>query len=238
MKVCILGQGLTSLTLAKSLVNLGINVDIFSDLKFKKYNKIQTIGISKNNLEFFNSNILNIRKLSWNIDKIEIFSENLKNQKILNFENKNKSLFYILKNSQLYKILYLELKKNSLIKFKKKTKEFNSIQKKYKLIFNCEHDNPITKKFFNKKINKNYNSYAYISVIKHKKLTNNNVATQIFTKLGPIAFLPISLTETSVVYSVKKKQKINLENLIRLHNTKYQIIKIANLKILNLYCRT
>ena len=46
--------------------------------------------------------------------------------------------------------------------------------------------------------------------------------------MGPIAFLPISLTETSVVYSVKKKQKINLENLIRQYNTKYKIIKIAN----------
>ena len=54
MKVCILGDGLTSLTLAKSLVNQGINVDIFFERKIKKINKIQTIGISKANIDFFN----------------------------------------------------------------------------------------------------------------------------------------------------------------------------------------
>ena len=32
MKVCILGGGLTSLTLAKTLVNLGIYVDIFLEI--------------------------------------------------------------------------------------------------------------------------------------------------------------------------------------------------------------
>ena len=51
--------------------------------------------------------------------------------------------------------------------------------------------------------------------------------TQIFTKIGPIAFLPVSLTETSVVYSIKEKQNINLEKLIRQYNTKYKIIKIS-----------
>ena len=228
MKVCILGNGLTSLTLAKALANLGINVDIFSDQKIKKFNKIQTIGISKNNIEFFNSNICNIKKLLWDINNIEIFSENLKNQKILNFENKNKRLFSIIRNFQIYSLLYLELKKNNLVKFKKKIKEKILSNNEYKLIFNCEYKHSITKKFFNKRINKNYNSFAYISVINHKKLDTNDVATQIFTKMGPIAFLPISLTETSVVYSVKKKQKINLENLIRQYNTKYKIIKIAN----------
>ena len=46
MKVSIIGNGLISLTLAKTLVNLGISVDVFSDKKIKKYNKIQTLGIS------------------------------------------------------------------------------------------------------------------------------------------------------------------------------------------------
>ena len=38
MKVSILGNGLTSLTLAKLLVNQGINVDIFCDRKIIKNN--------------------------------------------------------------------------------------------------------------------------------------------------------------------------------------------------------
>ena len=117
MKVSILGSGLTSLTLAKLLVNQGINVDIFSDQKIKKNNKIQTLGISKSNIEFFNENILDIKKYLWNINKIEIFSENLKNEKILNFENRNKTLFSIIKNHDLYNYLYKNLKKHKLIKF-------------------------------------------------------------------------------------------------------------------------
>ena len=67
--------------------------------------------------------------------------------------------------------------------------------------------------FFIKKLNKNYNSFAYTTIIKHKKI-KNNVATQIFTKKGPLAFLPISQTETSIVYSVKGEKKIDLKKLI------------------------
>ena len=76
MKVSILGNSLTSLTLAKLLVNQDIRVDIFSFGKIIKKNQIQTIGISKTNIDFFNNNILNIKKLLWNIQKIEILSEN------------------------------------------------------------------------------------------------------------------------------------------------------------------
>ena len=71
MKICILGNGLTSLTLAKSLVNKGINVDIFSNNNLKIQNNNRTIGISKSNLEFFNKEILNIQKFVWDIKKIE-----------------------------------------------------------------------------------------------------------------------------------------------------------------------
>ena len=98
MKVCILGSGLTSLTLAKTLVNLGINVDIFSNVINEKYNKIRTIGISKSNLEFFNKNILNLESILWDINKIEIYSEILNNEKILKFENQNQKLFSIVNN--------------------------------------------------------------------------------------------------------------------------------------------
>ena len=225
MKVSILGDGLTSLTLAKLLANQGIKVDIFSNQKIKKDNKIQTLGISKSNIEFFNENILNIEKYLWNINKIEIFSENLKNEKILNFENNDKTLFSIIKNYDLYQYLFLNLKKNKIVKFKKKITFDNSIENNYKLIFNCDYSNPISKKFFFKKINKSYNSFAHISIIKHKRLLNNNIASQIFTKRGPLAFLPISNTETSVVYSIKGNENIKFEETIKKYNSKYKIYK-------------
>ncbi len=91
----------------------------------------------------------------------------------------------------------------------------------------------LTKKFFYKKTKKNYQSIAYVSTIKHKKIIQNNISYQIFTKYGPIAFLPISENETSIVYSVKKDNSLNLdsiENLIKKHNPKYSIIKIDKIE--------
>ena len=45
MKVCILGNGLISLTLAQTLVKQGIYVDIFSSKNRINYKKTQTLGI-------------------------------------------------------------------------------------------------------------------------------------------------------------------------------------------------
>ena len=53
MKVCIIGSALTSLSLAKILTNMGINVDIFSSFNFKKIDESRTLSISKNNIDFF-----------------------------------------------------------------------------------------------------------------------------------------------------------------------------------------
>ena len=116
MNVCILGDGLVSLTLAKTLVNKGIYVDIFVDQKKNKINKSRTLGISKDNIEFLNKNVLNINKLLWKINKIEIYTEKLKDQKILDFNDKE--LFSIIKNHELYNRLISSLNKN--VYFKKK----------------------------------------------------------------------------------------------------------------------
>ena len=226
MKVSILGNGLTSLTLAKTLVNQGIRVDIFSDGKVQKYSNIQTLGISKTNVNFFNESIINIENLLWDINKIKIYSENLKNEEILNFKKKNCQLFSIIKNLDLYNRLLSNLNKDKLFNLKKKIDYKKLIKSDYKLIFNCDHNNLISKKFFYKKINKNYNSFAYITSFKHKKLLDNHTAFQIFTKRGPLAFLPISSKETSVVYSARGKKDIKLENLINRYGRRYKIINI------------
>ena len=105
MKVCILGSGLTSLMLAKALVNKKISVDVFTTNKIEYFNKGRTLGISKKNVEFINNNILNITKFLWEIDKIEVYSQSLKGEKILNFENINKNLFSIIKNHELIDFL-------------------------------------------------------------------------------------------------------------------------------------
>ena len=80
MTVCILGNGLTALTLAKALVNNEINVDVFYSKKNYKISDTRTIGISKNNIDFFNSNIINIEKIIWNLKKILHLLKKLKFQ--------------------------------------------------------------------------------------------------------------------------------------------------------------
>ena len=58
MKVSIIGTGLSSLTLAKALVNQNIRVDLITKKKIKTLNKSRTIGISKANTEFFTNALL------------------------------------------------------------------------------------------------------------------------------------------------------------------------------------
>ncbi len=226
MKVCILGDGLTSLALAKALVNRGISTDIFLNRNHKKKHTSRSLGISKSNVEFFNKNIVNIDNLLWNINKIEIYSESLNNSKIIEFKKTNQTLFSTIKNHELIAYLKVQLKKSKYFKLKDNLNDYKSIIKNYSLIINCELNNEISNKFFSRKINKNYNSFAYTSIIQHEKLLNNNTATQTFTKEGPIAFLPISNKETSIVYSLKGGKRLEIESLIRKFNTKYKINKI------------
>ncbi len=228
MKVCILGCSLSALTLARALVNQNIYVDLLCKKEKFNLNKSRTIGISKSNVEFFNNDIININNLIWKLKKIEIFSDNLEKEKLLNFENNGKQLFSIVKNYELYETLEKSLIKDKKFKKKKISNKNLSLVKKYEFIINCDYFNDITKKYFSKKIIKEYKSFAYTTTIKHKKISNNT-ATQIFTKVGPLAFLPISNVETSVVYSVHNllgTNKVDIDKMIRSNNIKYEIIEI------------
>ena len=244
MTVCILGKGLSSLTLAAALVKEKIYVDLVLPKKSQNLNKSRTLGISKSNIEFFNKNIINIKKICWKLNEIDIFSENLRNEKLINFERNNEEIFSIIKNYQLYKILKDKLMKS---KYFKKIDFINNekVFEKYNLVINTDYFHPITKKYFSKKIIKNYNSSAYVTTISHDKIFNNT-AIQIFTKKGPLAFLPISNKKTSIVFSVNelgKRQEKNIKELIYKYNYKYKIkhikkIEFFELKSLNLrsYC--
>ena len=243
MTVCILGNGLTALTLAKALVNYEIDVDIFFNKSNYKINDTRTIGIAKNNIDFFNKNIINIEKIIWKLKKIEIFSENLKQDQLINFKANDDYLFSILKNVKLYKLLEKDLLKNKLFKLKCNNKKNFSFLNQYDLVINCDPSNFITNRYFSKKIVKKYNSNAHTTIIKHDKILNDT-AIQIFTKKGPLAFLPISNTETSVVYSVynsNNQKEENIEQLIKDKNFKYKISSIEQInsfKLMSLNLRS
>jgi len=241
MTVCIIGNGITALTLAKALVNYKINVDVLFNKKKYEISNSRTIGIAKNNIEFFNKNIININKIVWKLKRIEIFSENLKEEKLINFKASDDQLFSILKNYKLYNLLEKDLLKNKFFRSKFYNEKNLSLLDKYELIINCDSSNFITNRYFNKKIIKKYNSNAYTTIIKHDQILNDT-AVQIFTKKGPLAFLPISNKETSVVYSIhntKTQKDENIEQLLKDKNFKYKIRNIEKissfeLKSLNL----
>tara|TARA_B100000780_G_scaffold88196_1_gene60732 strand:+ start:193 stop:1290 length:1098 start_codon:yes stop_codon:yes gene_type:complete len=231
MNVCIIGDGLTSLSLARNLINKKINVHIYYKRMTHNFSTNRTIGISKNNLEFFEKNIVELpKKIKWEIKEIEIYSEKLKKNKILNFENNKKNLFYMIKNDILYNFLNRGLLKNKF--FKKKVIKNNSFydgllkKNNYDLIINCDQNNPISKKYFSQKIIKDYKNFAYTTILEHEKLENNS-AIQVFTNLGPVAFLPISNTKTSVVCSLDTNNKNfndkEILELINANNPKFKI---------------
>lgn len=236
MNICIIGDGLTSLSLAKNLINKKINVDLYCRRKNNNLSLKRTLGISKSNFDFFNKEIFKIDKKNfWEIKEIEIFSEKLKIDKILNFTNK-KNIFFMLKNEELNKLLFKQLSKSKYFKNKLvKNDEFYKRlikDKKYELIINCDSNNFIGKKYFSKKIKKSYNNFAYTTVLHHNGLKNHS-AIQIFTRFGPIAFLPISSKKTSVVYSLDiKNNKLDTKEILDLivkYNPKFIINKIEKI---------
>ena len=237
MNICLIGNSLTSLVLAKSLVNKKIKVIMYYKNKYHIGGNTRTIGISSNNTEFIQNEIIKINKsLIWSINQIEIYNKNEDNNKILNFSEPKKKLFFIIKNDKFYQLLQQSLEKNNYFKkiAIKNFKTYNKIIKNpnYDLIINCDSKNKISKKYFNKKFYKDYNSTAYTAVINHEKIKNKK-AVQIFTKYGPIAFLPISEKQTSVVCSIKNNfKKIRFtekecEKFILSHNMDYNIKNIT-----------
>jgi 2-octaprenyl-6-methoxyphenol hydroxylase len=237
MNVCIIGDGLTSLSLAKILIKKKINVHIYHQKKNITLIPSRTIGITENNISFLKKeNFQFSKKYAWEIKRIEIYTEKLKSNKILNFENNNNKLFFMIKNDEFYKKLNKQLIDSKFFK-RIKIKNNNVYKKllkdeKYDLIINCDTNNILSKKFFSKKINKDYGNIAFTTILKHKKLINNT-ATQVFTKLGPVAYLPISNSETSIVCSLEVKNKKYTDNeiinLIKDNNNKYKIKKFMKL---------
>ncbi len=231
MNICLLGNNLTNLVLANIFLKNKINVDIVSlnsEPVFK--DTIRTIAISNENYKFLKENIKNFSNLGWPTSIIKIYSEKDRSSALYEFKNKNKNNFYLLRYIEFYNLL----RKNKFLKFVKyKNFSLESINKKnYNLIINSEYNNPITKKFFQKKIEKDYKASAHTAIINHKKI-ENKIAVQIFTNNGPLAFLPLSDNQTSIVFSNNSNKLINKKRLLEIinkYNQKYFINNISNVE--------
>ena len=238
MTICLIGKNLTSLVLSKIFANKGINVDLYysnNKITNNMTNTLsRTIGLSNDSVNFLESYKILKKKDCWDIKQIKLYKEK-ELDSFLNFKPV-KSSFSMISYNTLYKSLESKLKKNKRIKIKKKKCQsfFLKLTKKnYEIIIITDTNNSLSKKYFGKYFKKNYESTAFTTIINHSNI-QNNTAKQYFTRFGPLAFLPISNNQTSVVFSIFDedliKDKIKIKNIIEQYNRRYKIKNIRTLQ--------
>ena len=261
-KICIIGSGLTALTIAYLLSKFKLRIDIVEQVSNKKKINPTKLALSQNSLDQLCSfGLKNIQKKSNIVNKIHLHdsysSISLKND--LEFSaSKKEALAYIIDSNSLFlditkKIKFLKniniLRKDILsinennffneVTFKNLTKENYSL-----IIFASMNNLSLLSKFkLRKVIDKSYNEKAHVFNLFHKKIDNKS-ARQFFLKDGPLAFLPVSNSETSVIWSIKNNsvnEKIvnNKKDLFKFFNVHFkglfkEIISISKIQKYNL----
>tara|TARA_Y100000590_G_scaffold51625_1_gene54223 strand:+ start:5938 stop:7035 length:1098 start_codon:yes stop_codon:yes gene_type:complete len=245
MKICLIGNNLTSLILANILSKKNIYSEIYSLKSSRVKFQTRSLGITTSNLKYLNDFFKVISKKTKNINKIKVCIKNGKiNDEIL-FSDESISLLNIIKYEDLFSIIKSKTAKCKHISFKNLKKKSDLIaltkEKKFQLVISCESYNILTKKFLKQEISKNYYNKAFTTVLRHSAV-KNNVATQVFTEYGPIAYLPLSDKLTSVVFSYETNKKYiisenDIINLIKEHNPFYKILAQQKIEKFNLYLK-
>jgi len=262
-KICIIGSGLTGLMIAYLLSKFRLQIDIVEqDFNKKKINPTK-IALSKSSLdELCRYGLKDIKKKSNIIKNIYLHdsysSISLKQDLHFSVSNKKEALAYIIDSNTLFSDIYKKLKSLKNINFlNKQISSINDekffkeitfkdlIKKNYNLIIFASANNlSLLSKFkLRKVVDKSYNEDAYVFNLFHEKISNNS-ARQFFLKDGPLAFLPVSSAETSVIWSIKnnsinKKYVSNKKDLSKFFNNHFkelfkEIISISEINKFNL----
>ena len=262
-KICIIGSGLTGLMIAYLLSKFRLQIDIVEqDFNKKKINPTK-IALSKSSLdELCRYGLKDIKKKSNIIKNIYLHdsysSISLKQDLHFSVSNKKEALAYIIDSNTLFSDIYKKLKSLKNINFiNKEISSINDekffkeitfkdlIKKNYNLIIFASANNlSLLSKFkLRKVVDKSYKENAYVFNLFHKKISNNS-ARQFFLKDGPLAFLPVSSVETSVIWSIKnnsinKKYVSNKKYLSNFFNNHFkelfkEIISISEINKFNL----
>ena len=233
MKICLIGQNLTNLILADVFDQKKLNVDLYLNKKIQKIKTSRTIALSSENFNYLKQST-NSNVIPWKSKEIKIFTQDFNSKEIINFKKKNKEAFNLITYSKLFEFFLKKARKSKFIKLVDINTSspliLNKV-KKYDLVINSENKNFISNKFFTNKIKKNYRSRAYTFIINHSR-KDNDIAIQVFTKFGPLAFLPLSNTKTSIVFSYKGV-KIDDEKIIDIfkkYNSFYSFAKINKIE--------
>ena len=250
-KICIVGGGLTGLITAIALSKLNLKIDLVTGSTNRNIKTNRTIAISQQNYNFLKElNFSNFSKKDfWPCSGMKLYTESEENSFFEIFEldkhkKQGKEILYMVENSKIINFMMSNIKKNKLISIKTKKKisgiipsgtlkslKFNNDEDvaKYSLIIICAgNDSSLIKKIFkNEAFQYSYEETAITSILKHNSL-QNNVARQIFLNNEIIAFLPISKTKTSIVWTVNKnivndlkKNDLLLKNKIKFYAKDY-----------------
>jgi len=230
-KICIIGDGLTGLTAATALNNLGLDVELYHNNKSLNINRDKRItAISNSNLEFFKK-IVSVEEIKtiWPCKQINLYYEKKTGIiNFLNFKKKSKFFLHIFQNYYFKNFLFKNLKRNkvkmSSVKIDKVDFMDTSIKIKkksiyYDLIILCVgNKSSLYKNFIGSRIiKKDYKQTAITGFVNHKLKLND--AAQYFLKEGPLAFLAFKKNTFSYVWSLEnkyyKKNKKNLKNLLK-----------------------
>ena len=226
-KICIIGGNLTGLVTAIALSKLNCQIDLITGNANQNYQSNRTIAVSENNFDFLNK--LNIKKSlikeMWPCSIMKLYTE-IKNEKFskvfeLNNDNKQKKVFYMIKDSKIMKLMTSKIRQIKSISIKShekiseiftsgllKSVKINNNKFKFNLIIICTGNNSSLVKniFSNQIIENSYKEISITTILNHSSLKNNTVR-QIFLDNGILALLPISNTKTSIVWSIKENIK-------------------------------
>ena len=193
-KIGIIGDGLTGNLVAIALFKLGYPLEIVGKKHGNLKNSSASISISNDSYNFLSKlEIKNLAKICNPINSIKLYENNnnfIDPDSIFFNKTKKVPLSYIVLKDNLNSQLKYEIEKFKITKVYK--------NKNYALVINTV-ENDIKAK----NIQWNYQEDAFTFIIKHEKILNN-CSRQFFFEDGPLAFLPLSSTKTSLVWSLSK----------------------------------
>ena len=219
--VIIVGAGIIGMSLALSLSKKNKRI-LLLEKDLKRSHLINRIySISNKSKDFFKElNIWSRLNCINDINKMSLFYRNFHDENNLSFYSETKKIGYIAQSVDITNALLKEVTANKNIELIDKVNLKNVIERdenSFELessesgtyiadyIFSCEGSNSFLKDQLNIKNSiKDYDSKALVFSVQHEN-SNNNSAYQVFLESGPIAFLPVSNNEFSMVMSIKNK---------------------------------
>ena len=219
--VIIVGAGIIGMSLALSLSKKNKRVLIL-EKDLKQSHLINRIySISNKSKDFFKElNIWSKLNCINDINKMSLFYRNFHDKNNLSFYSETQKIGYIAQSVDITNTLLKEVRADKNIELIDKVNLKNVIERdensfelessesdiyRADYIFSCEGSNSFLKDQLNIKNSiKDYDSKALVFSVQHEN-SNYNSAYQVFLETGPIAFLPVSNNEFSMVISIKNK---------------------------------